>query len=536
MSQPSPLSLDEARQRLRDLGYLGGGVERYVFRRAFAGRGGLLLPAILLGAFAAAIASLAAVETAEAGFGDSLPAAFALLLHLFGADLVLAGLLALALGFAADRSRAPAGAATLAGLAAAGLVFFLWIGGAWSLSRDVEARALLWGVPVALAALLLERAVRAGFLARAYAHSRVLPAGRRRRVFLAAALTGLLAGAALFLARARPSPAPPVLTSPRAGAVVIVAVDGLALDTTPPDSMTGIRELLASGATGWWRAKPAAPPEVWTDLATGEFPSRHGVRALARVRPAGSPVGLRPPLGTAWYLRRLGPALRLVTSAPVSAADRRRLAFWEVAASAGLPAAAVGWWASGAWPGAEVVSNEEVLGGASDGISADRRAIEAARRLRRGGPQILTVYLPGLDILRREPGAPRRAAALSQVQRYLEEEVSRAVAGSEALVILAAESHPAPFSLNRMVVFDGRLASRTLAIRPEDAAPSILARAGLPVAADLPGHPVAPLFTAGTLEVSTVPTYGTRIAPAAPRSAVTDREYLEKLKSLGYLN
>jgi hypothetical protein len=44
------------------------------------------------------------------------------------------------------------------------------------------------------------------------------------------------------------------------------------------------------------------------------------------------------------------------------------------------------------------------------------------------------------------------------------------------------------------------------------------------------------LFPPGTLEASTVPTYGTRTTPAAPRSAVTDREYLEKLKSLGYLN
>src|SRR5260221_9540946 len=234
MTAPSPLSLDEARQRLRDLGYLGGGVERYLFRRAFAGRGGLFLPAILLGAFAAAIASLAAVKTAEAGFGDSVTAALALLLQLFWAALAVAGLLALALGFAADRSRAPAGAATVLGLAAAGLVFFFWIGGAWSLSRDIEARALLWGVPVALAALLLARAVRAGFLARAYAHSRVLPAGRRRRVFLAAALTGLLAAAALFTARPRPAPAPHLLASPPARAVAAVAVDGLPLDPAPP--------------------------------------------------------------------------------------------------------------------------------------------------------------------------------------------------------------------------------------------------------------------------------------------------------------
>jgi hypothetical protein len=536
VSSQSPLSLDEARQRLRDLGYLNGGVERFLFRRAFAGRGGLFLPAILLGGFAAAIASLAAVETAEAGFGESLAAAAALVVHLFFADLAIAALLALLLGFAADRSRAPAGTATAAGLAAAGAVFFLWIGGAWSLSREIPARALLWGAPVALAALLLARAVRTGFLARAYAHSRALPSRRRRRVFLAAALTGILAAAAIFTSRGRPAPPPPALPAPRGGAVVVVAVDGLALDAKASDALSGVRELLSAGASGWWPAKTAAPPEVWTDLSTGETPSRHGVRALTRVRPKGSPMGLRPPLGTAWYLRRLGPALRLVSSAPVSASDRRRLAFWEVAASAGLPAAAVGWWASGPWPGADVVGNEEILAGASDGISADRRAIEAVRLRRRGGQQVLTVYLPGLDILRDDPNPARRPEALLQLRRYLEEEVSRAAAGQEALVILAAESHAVPSSLGRMVVFDGRLPVKTLAIRPEDVAPSILARAGLPVAADLPGHPVAALFPPGALETTTVPTYGTRTTPAAPRSASTDRQYLEKLKSLGYLN
>ena len=122
------------------------------------------------------------------------------------------------------------------------------------------------------------------------------------------------------------------------------------------------------------------------------------------------------------------------------------------------------------------------------------------------------------------------------MHHYLEEEVSRAVAKEDALVVLVAESHPEPFTLGRMVVFDGRLSDKTIAIRPEDAAPSILARSGLPAAADLPGHPVAALFPPGALETSTVPTYGPRTAPAAPRSAVTDREYLEKLKSLGYLN
>ena len=103
-------------------------------------------------------------------------------------------------------------------------------------------------------------------------------------------------------------------------------------------------------------------------------------------------------------------------------------------------------------------------------------------------------------------------------------------------MILAVESHAAPSSLGRMVVFDGRSPVKTIRIRPEDVAPSILARAGLPLAADLPGNPVAALFAPGALESTTVPTYGTRTTPAAPRSAITDREYLEKLKSLGYLN
>jgi hypothetical protein len=538
MNNGLPLSLDEARRRLRELGYLNGSVESYVFRRAFAGRGGLFLPAILLGAFAAAVASLAAVETGEAGFGDSLAAVAALLIHLFCADLMIAAILATLLGVIADRSRAPAGTATALGLAAAAAVFFLWIGGAYSLSREIAARALLWGAPVAFASLILARSVRSGFLARAYAHSRLLPGRPRRRVFLAAAVAGVLIALAIFSSsswRKRP-PAPPVLPSPGGGAVAVIAVDGLALDAPASDGLSGLRELLATGVTGWWPAKAATPPEVWTDLATGEPSSRHGVRALARVRPRGSPSGLRPPLGTAWYLRRLGPALRLVVNSPVSASDRHRLTFWEVAASAGLPAVAVGWWASGPWPGADIVGNEQILAGAIDGISADRRAIDALQRRRRGGQQVVTVYLPGLDILRDRVRSEERLRATEQLHRYLEDEVSRAVAGQETLVVLAVDSHAAPFALGRMVVFDGRQPVKTLHIRPEDVAASILARAGVPAAAELAGRPVAALFPPGTLETATVSTYGPRHAKEPAHSTATDREYLEKLKSLGYLN
>ena len=86
-----------------------------------------------------------------------------------------------------------------------------------------------------------------------------------------------------------------------------------------------------------------------------------------------------------------------------------------------------------------------------------------------------------------------------------------------------------------MAVFDGAEAPRTVRIRPVDAAPSILARLGVPRAADLEGAPVATLFAPRTVEETSVPSYGARIAPAGSAAPESDREYLEKLRSLGYL-
>ena len=73
-------------------------------------------------------------------------------------------------------------------------------------------------------------------------------------------------------------------------------------------------------------------------------------------------------------------------------------------------------------------------------------------------------------------------------------------------------------------------------LAPEDVAPSILARSGVPFARDLPGRPVAALFAPGSLETLGVGSYGPRIAPSASAPRGSDREYLERLKSLGYLN
>lgn len=535
---PRP-TLEEARAKLRELGYLQGRVERFVFRRALESASGHITPVVVAGAIALALAGTAAVASSQFRYGGSARAIAGLILHLFIAALTPSFLFAAALSAVATRSRRPGGGALGFALFAAIAVLFLWIFGTWRLVGSGlrpdpgSAAALLWGIPVALAALLAGATARAAFLARAFARSGRLPQRPRRAILLAAAAVALSVAAIVFAARHEPARPVPPLPAPRSRALLVVAIDGLILDGRSGPGERAIAGLLARGATGSWNARARSPAETWTDLATGVPPARHGVRALEWVRPFGLPA-LRPPFGTSWYFRGVGLTVGAVSRTPVSARERRSLAFWEVAASAGLPTLAVGWWASGPWPGADVVENREVLARSASGLDADAVAIAEFGR-RAEGRTVATVYLPGADILRGEP--PARRAALARLWLFLDRLTGRARRGEIVLVVLAADSHPATGSLGRMVVFDGPAsASRMVRIAPEDVAPSLLARAGVPVARDLPGRPAAALFAPGSLETAMVESYGERISPAAVPGKDSDREYLEKLRSLGYLN
>ena len=532
-SGPPRPTLEEARQRLRELGYLQGPVERYVFRRAIGPVSGLVVPVVAAVAAALAAAETAAVASSQFRYGGSPRAAALFFLELGVVALLPATVFAAILSTAAARSRRPGRGAAVFALIASGSVLLVWLAGTWRLGAESVPAVLLWGIPAILGALLAGVTARAAFLARAFARSGRLPE-RRRRAMLLFAAAGALSVAAVFLATRREPdrPAPP-LPSPRAGMLVVVGIDGLALDTRNDRGEQAFTRLFSQGATGRWAAERASPAEIWTDLATGVPAARHGVRALEWVRPWGLPA-LRPPFGTAWYFRGVGLAAGSVSRAPVSAGERRSPAFWEVAAAAGLPSLAVAWWASGPWPGADVVENREVLARSSGGLDADSVAIAEFER-RAEGKKVAAVYLPGADILRDD--LPGRRAALARVWLFLDRRIARAVSGESALVVIAADSHPAPGSFGRMVVFEKGNLPQSTAIRPFDVAPSLLARAGIPVARDLAGRPASVLFPPGALDTATVATYGDRVAPpVAARSRETDREYLEKLKSLGYLN
>ncbi|HLN93572.1 MAG TPA: hypothetical protein VK389_06895, partial [Thermoanaerobaculia bacterium] len=201
-SAPPRPTLEEARRRLRELGYLQGPVERFVFRQAIEHVSGLVVPVVAVIAAALAAAETAAVASSQFRYGGSARAAVFLFLQLGIVALLPAGVFAAILSPAAARSRRPGRGAAAFALVASGAVLLVWLAGTWRLGAERAPAVLLWGIPATLGALLAGVTTRGAFLARAFARSGRLPEGRRRALLLFAA-AGALSLAAIFLATRR---------------------------------------------------------------------------------------------------------------------------------------------------------------------------------------------------------------------------------------------------------------------------------------------------------------------------------------------
>lgn len=516
MSSEPPPTLDEVRARLRSQGYLDAGIERAIFSAPRAS--GAILPSAVTGAVAGALASAAAAWARGAVSPPAGAAAmFAVLAALELPLAIAAGGLILAASRALRAPARPARSSLAAAAAAALLIFALFTFGARSLPPSPGAHPWLALVAVTAAAFYFARAVRATSLSLALRRHVALPDRMSGRRASAAALAVVLAIASVSAWPRKPSAPFPALTiAPRETALVVVGLDGVtpeALALVAPDAPLSA-----------WRRGPANPPEVWTTIATGVSPARHGVAAYDRISLLGR-VALSPPAGTAWAFR--GPLRWLGASArmPVSAGERRAYAFWEIAARAGIPTVAVNWWASEPVPGASVVENREIALRARSGREDDAEAIARFDKLRVARPRLAAIYLPGADI---ESGPLTPAA-----QAFLRAEIARARAGEEILW-LVADSGRAGAAGGWAAIDPAALPGRR-AWLPESVAPSIIARLGIPPARDLAASPSFEAFRAGALETGEVASYGDRRSPVAARPTETGREYLEKLRSLGYL-
>jgi hypothetical protein len=372
---PEPFPVDELREKLKQLGYLRTGVDRFVLAPARHERsaariaiGAAVRVGLLAGALlgpAAAIGIAARLPQLVTGVRDALVVAIylALLFALAGAGVTLgAGLFARA----AVRLRGGSGSPHLARLATAGagvvvtaacLAYLaLW----WGTINPIPA----WSAPVwtslALTAavsisLVIGHAVAVtvgALLARESAAPLAGPpaAGPRRAAF-AFRVVAFAAAAALLVATAQPATtsdrAPEFAVVPTGQRVVVIGIDGFdpGLVGLPTVSSSAIPAAIADVAN----AHDTDPARVWTTIATGVPVERHGISALELRRVAGLEGALAP--GASHMAKAIAAAtdlLWLARPAIASGSGRRVKTFWEVAAEKGFSTAVVNWWAT--WP------------------------------------------------------------------------------------------------------------------------------------------------------------------------------------------
>ncbi|HEY7476316.1 MAG TPA: alkaline phosphatase family protein [Vicinamibacterales bacterium] len=638
MATPPDPRVDDLREQLKALGYLDARMDRFVLggavrrSRAAALAAGAsarlgLLAGLLLGP-AAAIGLRARVPGLVTSGVDAIVLAaylglfFALTTGLVAAAAILFG--AAIARRSAARAGFPVRARRIA--AAAGLVValgcLLYLSLWWRAAMDAGSTSVVWtGAILAIAvaiSLLLGHGVMVtvlAFLARsglARSLQPGLPLSSPRAVVPLAALS--FAGALAFLVSAPASqatPAPPPLTVvPTGQRVVVVAVDGVdesTLDRLRRAGRLPVFDRLLSQAVA--TVPPDAdrdPARVWTTIATGQPPERHGVRSLEARRVAGLEGRLQPD-ASGWPAITAATDLLRLTRPTIASGETRLIpAFWEVAARAGLRTAVVHWWAT--WPAPEdlgiVISDRAILrlehGGRQDGeiapdslyeslrsTWADRRARAAAKRsaaampeatgdlgaaVKRsaeldatlidlatdshlGRPDLLVLYLPGLDIVQHTlfdtpaggslspSAASDRLSALERYYTFLDESLTALLGPApvqDRLVVLVTQPGRVERPGAGFVALSGPAAETVRVSATLTAvAPTVLHALGVPVARDLAGSALIGLFTrsfADAHPLREVASYGARQSVARTSSgAPLDREMIERMRSLGYV-
>lgn len=164
---------------------------------------------------------------------------------------------------------------------------------------------------------------------------------------------------AAFQPRPVPVPRPAAVEGGQRPRLWVIGLESATLDAILPLASQGRLPFLASvqqnGAFGRLGSlSPTLRDALWTTLATGKFPSKHGVTGR-RPYPADflAPGGRFRLLPTGLSFRRWGTLGE--GSLPSPSHPRKALALWEILPRLGVPAGIVG------WPAAEPASGEAVF-------------------------------------------------------------------------------------------------------------------------------------------------------------------------------
>jgi Type I phosphodiesterase / nucleotide pyrophosphatase len=146
----------------------------------------------------------------------------------------------------------------------------------------------------------------------------------------------------------------------------LVGVDGADWTYMAPLMARGelphFKAMMERGAWGPLETlRPTLSPAIWTTIATGRRPRRHGVlgftaRRLRGVEQTLPDLRTLSRLGFPFLLARLEAGGQIL-EAPISSFTRRVPAFWNIATAQGSPVSVINWW--GTWP-AEPVLGEIV--------------------------------------------------------------------------------------------------------------------------------------------------------------------------------
>jgi hypothetical protein len=509
-----------------------------------------------------------------------------------GAFLALGGALLAVLRVYPVRRIETLSLAAAVGAGAAGLA--LALRGARSLLAENDlATAALLSLATSIAIYLLIKLVYHGLLTLAIQLTDAAPGGRlfsRRWLGLTIFAVGfLLTVPALLSARREPAPPPATLPTAPGERVVLLGIDGVLPEELDYLLKTGdlpaMAELTQGGGRVLRYARREEPPaSFWASVATGLPGPAHGVAALDSFRP----LGVRTPLARSGPLRAwwsgVEVPLRLAEYRPLLANRRSAFTVWELAARGGAPVVAVNWWATfpaeplpglvvahGAWqllrdgaegaaaPAAEVPGLRALAGDAAQ-PAADETATRLAAALPRdaaaavleralipdrfyrrvfaerlaGAPRAAALYLPGLDIAAAGwRGGDVALADLVRSELRAADRVLGQAAGAEVgtVAVVLDPGRRRKGGEGRVLLWRraGCAATETT-VTPEAVAAGLLRALGLPQSAELPPPPPECRWPAPPVSI---PGYGIR--GQQPVSRAEGSEYLESLRSLGYL-
>ncbi|MFN7976019.1 MAG: hypothetical protein U0166_27400 [Acidobacteriota bacterium] len=605
MSAPDP-NVDRVRDLLRDKGYLASPLERYLIPGVsestsffawdvrLAANVGLVagaLFAILLG-----LATLA-TNPELAGRPLDLLIYMAYLVPVTGLPIAaLDALLGLALRSmpGALRSHPERTARITATILGGALLGFLAL---FLLSEPLPrgggplrgaAKVVLLATLAVLVARLAALSVM-GFAVRLGAVPRPAGSGAGRRV--ATILIPAVALGAAWIASgawdgSRTTPRAPSTFSlqPPGHELTLLAIDGVSWDDA--HSLAPFSDLLARGyaapllapAGGW--DNPAA---LWTTIATGQPPEKHGILSLGTQRVPGMSAGVRESLhGFPAVVARALQLLRIARPSPITDTARTVKAAWEIFADKSQPAIVVNFWGTspaqdlprgavcsetaffalrrGARIGSEVApvwvapiadaafqalpsgcdpASIECFAERSDAFHASLVPAIAAHDPELARATAL-VYLPGRDIVRFQLARGDVAAgALAAFDAGIAQRIAPVIARGGTLLIVASPGRSARSATRGMLLLLGtsiRPGTRGEPADLLDVAPTFLYLAGFPSSEDLPGRVLADAaddaFRA-LYPVRKIETFGDR--RVIGKQVRDDRDLYEDLRSLGYV-